>query len=28
VPVITAMNSLCETRDVFKCEELSFVAYN
>jgi hypothetical protein len=28
VPVITAVNSLCDEGDVFKCEELSFVAYN
>jgi tyrosinase len=28
VPLIMAMNSLCETREVFKCESMSFVTYN
>ena len=28
VPLITAVNSLCETTEVFKCDSLSFVTYN
>jgi hypothetical protein len=28
VPVITAVNSLCETEDVFRFEKMSFLTYN
>jgi len=28
VPVIQAVNSLCETDDVFRCERMGFVTYN
>jgi hypothetical protein len=28
VPIVTAVNDLCETQEVFKCESLAFVTYN
>ena len=28
VPVITAANELCDTENVFRCENMRFVGYN
>ena len=28
VPVITAANELCDTENVFRCENMRFVSYN